>query len=274
MTGGVGSFVVFRRFRKRKILLGVLVCGGVIAAFHTRIGCVISNEIRFFLGSTRVALGNYCDNIERVFLNFFYFLSCDIEGKMLDLYHSNEQLREEIEKIRHLQQENEELKKLLSLKESVQGSPKVAKVVDIFSNDFTQSIILDVGEIDGIAVGDVVKNFDGLIGRVTEVNDTWSRVLLITDMNSSIPVKIGETPVNAIMTGGNSNDLFISTIHEDIPINDGDEVRTSGYGICEDIYVGTIVKTEKKNRVKSHVAFNSLRYVIVEKNSNANANHH
>jgi rod shape-determining protein MreC len=268
MTGGAESFVLFRRFKKRKIVLSMLVCGGIITAFHTKVGCSFSDEIRFFFGSARVALGRYSDSFEKVFLNFYYLLSCNVEGMLLDLRCSNNQLREEIEKLKHLQQENEELKKLLSLKESAQKSSKVAKVIDIFSNDFTQSIVLNVGKADEIAIGDVVKSFDGLVGRVTEVNDSWCRVLLITDMNSSIPVKIGKTPVNAIMTGNNSNNLFISTVHEDVPINDGDEVKTSSYGICEDVYVGTIVKNGKKDKVKSLVDFNSLRYVIVEKTSN------
>jgi rod shape-determining protein MreC len=212
-------------------------------------------------------LSEYSSEVKKIFLNFSHFLFNDVENVLLDLRNSNEQLREEIENLKHFRWENEELKKLLSLRESTQTAIKIARVVDIFSNDFTQSIVLNVGKIDGISEEDVVKNSDGLVGRITEVNNTWSRALLITDMNSGIPVKIGETPVNAIMTGGNSDNLLISTIHEDIQINDGDEVRTSGYGICEDIYVGKIVKIDKKNTVKSPVDFNSLKYVIIVTNT-------
>jgi rod shape-determining protein MreC len=267
MTGGGDSFVLFRRFKKKKLALGALFFSAAIAAFHTQVGNNFSKEWCFFLGSVRVVLNRCSDKFERIFPNIGVFSSGNTEDTLPKLRRLNEQLREEIEILKHLQQENEELRRLLSVKESMPVSVKTARVVDIFSNDFTQSIILNVGKADGISVGDAVKNSDGLIGRVTEANETWSRVLLITDMNSGIPVKIGETPVNAIMTGGNSDNLFISTIHEDIQISDGDEVRTSGYGICEDIYVGKIAKNDKKNMVKSPVDFNSLKYVIIINNT-------
>jgi rod shape-determining protein MreC len=266
---GRSSFTLFKRFKKRKVVLCILFYGMFTAVFHAKVGNYFSEKSRFFLSSARVALWQCGEKLEKMFLNFYCLLSHDTENILVDLRNLNKKLHEEIENLRYLQKENDELRKLLSLKESTQFSVKVARVVDIFSNDFTQSIILNVGKVDGVSMDDVVKNSDGLVGRITEVNDTWSRALLITDMNSSIPVKIGDAPVNAIMTGCNSNSLFISTIHEDIPINDGDNVKTSGYGICEDIYVGKIVKIDKKNMVKSCVSFNSLRHVIViSKNNN------
>jgi rod shape-determining protein MreC len=263
MTEGRDSHLFFRRFKKRRVILRALFFVSLIGVFHTEIGVGFSDKSRFFLTSAKVALGKYVDEAEKIFLNFSRFLFDDVEGELLNLRNSNEQLREEIETLKHFRSENEELRKLLSLKESEQTVLKIARVVDVFSNDFARSIVLNLGKIDGISEEDVVKNSDGLVGRIIEVNDAWSRALLITDMNSGIPVKIGEIPVNAIMTGDNSDNLFISTIHEDIQINDGDEVRTSGYGICEDIYVGKILKTDKKNEVKSPVDFNSLKYVII-----------
>jgi rod shape-determining protein MreC len=267
MTGRSDSFILFKRLKKRKVVSAVLFYCVLIAIFHTETGSNFSDKSRFFLSSIKASISKCSDIAERVFYNLFYFLSShDVENKLFNLNCSNELLREEIENLKHLQNENEELKKLLLLKKSEPFSVKTARIIDIFSNDFTQSIVLNIGKSDGVSPGDIVKNSDGLIGRITEAYDTHSNVLLITDMNSCIPVKIGKTPVNAIMVGGNSNKLFISTVHEDIPINDGDEVRTSGYGIREDIYIGKILKNGQKNTVKSNINFNSLKYAVVLSN--------
>jgi rod shape-determining protein MreC len=181
------------------------------------------------------------------------------------LHNKNVELSEEIENLKNLRQENDELRKLLLLKKSMDTTAIAARVVSIFSNDFTQSFIINVGKTDGVTIDDVVKSSDGLIGKIIEVYDDWSRVLSITDINSCIPVKVGERQVNAIMAGYNSNKLLISAVHEDVPINEGDLVRTSGYGIHENIFVGKIVKNDKKFMVQSSVDFSSLRYVIVLK---------
>ncbi|MDR2723984.1 MAG: rod shape-determining protein MreC [Holosporaceae bacterium] len=217
------------------------------------------------MNSLKVAYDQYGNYLERNCLNFYYFMSHDIDGTLIDLHNKNIELSEEIESLKHLRQENEEFRTLLSLKKTINFSVVAARVVSIFSNDFTQAFILNVGKTNGVKIDDVVKNSNGLIGRIIEVHDDWSRVLLITDINSCIPVKIGEQQVNAIMIGGNSNRLFIYTIHEDIAINEGDEVRTSGYGICENISIGKITKDGEKNMVRPFVNFNSLKYVIVLK---------
>jgi cell shape-determining protein MreC len=85
-------------------------------------------------------------------------------------------------------------------------------------------------------------------------------------MNSSIPVKIGTPTVNAIMSGGNSNKILISCIQEDTSsIKEGDMVKTSNYGIHEDIPIGRIVKNDKQFLVKPFVDFNSLKHVVIIK---------
>ncbi|MDR2645967.1 MAG: rod shape-determining protein MreC [Holosporaceae bacterium] len=258
-------FALFRRFRREKIAYGLVLCFGIIAFFHTEIGNVFIERFRFVVNSMAVALDRYCDIFQRNYSNFRYFMSNDVDGVLIQLHNTNIALREELEHLKDLRRENDELRKLLQLKESTVPVIAVARIVGVFSNDFTQSFILNVGERDGAAVNDVVKNSEGLIGRIIEVYNDWSRVLLITDINSCVPVKIGERQVNAIMTGGNSNKLYISTIHEDIPIMEGDIVQTSGYGIPEGISVGKIVKNDEKFMVQSFVNFNSLKYAIVLK---------
>jgi rod shape-determining protein MreC len=188
-----------------------------------------------------------------------------VDGVLISLRGENIRLQEEVENLKRLESENEKLRELLALKEKQNFSVVVAEVVSMFSNDFVQSCVVNVGKADGVSLNDAVKNSEGLAGRIIEVNDSWSKVLLVTDVNSSIPVKIGERQINAIATGDNSGMLFVSAVQEDAPITEGDDVKTSGYGINEDIPVGKIVGNSKKPAIKPWVDFNSLKYVMVIK---------
>ncbi|MDR2157714.1 MAG: rod shape-determining protein MreC, partial [Holosporaceae bacterium] len=190
-------------------------------------------KCRFFINSTTVVLYRYAGDLESAWRNLNYFISQNVDGVLINLHNENFRLREEVENLKSLRSENERLRELLSLKEATQFSSVAAEVVNVFSNDFIQSCVINVGETDGISVNDPVKNSDGLVGRIIEVHKTWSKTLLITDVNSSIPVKIGERQINAIMVGTNSDKLFLSTVQEDIRINEGDDVKTSRYGIKE-----------------------------------------
>jgi rod shape-determining protein MreC len=259
------SFSLLKRFKKGRVTFRALVYCGLIAVFYTNFGNDLLGKCRFFLNSTQVIFAQYSDDLERYFLNLCYLISNDVQGTLLNLQKRNLELQQEVETLKNLQLRNEELEKLLSLKDSTTFSMVAAKVVSVFSNDFSQSFILNVGAVDGVSVDDVVRNSNGIIGRIIEVHDSWSRVLLITDMNSCIPIKIGELSTNAIMSGSNSNELLISAIYEDVPIKEGDDVKTSGYGICENIPVGKILKNNGRFIIKSNVDFNSLKYVVVIK---------
>ncbi|MDR0581170.1 MAG: rod shape-determining protein MreC, partial [Holosporaceae bacterium] len=173
-------FALFRRFRRKKIAYSLVLCFWSIAFFHMEIGNVFVERFRFIANSMIVALDRCCDIFQRNYSNFRYFMSHDIDGILIQLHNTNIALREELECLKNLRRENDELRKLLQLKESTIPSVTTARIVSIFSNDFTQSFILNVGELDGITVDDVVKNSEGLIGRVIETHNDWSRILLIT----------------------------------------------------------------------------------------------
>jgi rod shape-determining protein MreC len=185
----------------------------------------------------------------------------DINCHLLTLQNENVKLREKITYLLSLEQDNEELRKLLLLKKTIGFSVLSAQVVNVFSNDFTQSFTLNVGKDHAVSEGDLVKNSDGLIGRIVEVHSSWSRALSITDMNSSIPVKMGKYRINGIVTGNGSNKLLLSTIQGETPVSASDIVVTSEYGITEGVPIGKI-STDLKT-IEPFVNFNTLHYVIV-----------
>lgn len=215
--------------------------------------CVFEAENNFYM---------FIEGGQQKFRNFTYFFSDEFNTRIREVSKEMEITRFKLQQLKELEQENSELKTLLKLKNQ-KTSMATAEVVDIFSNEFNRSLIINIGTEEEVSEGNLVCNSSGLIGRVIEVTKDWSRVLLITDVNSNIPVKIGKA--NAILAGTNSKFLKISIIHEDIEINEGDVVETSGYGSIfkSGILVGNVVKVHDKFFIEPAVQFSNLKYVII-----------
>lgn len=261
------SWKFFRRFKKKKQRSQLLACTLIILILNVVGFHKIFSYASFYVTSAEVYINKTINSICGNMLNFWYFISYDIDKTIIKLHNENTKLLNEIESLNNLKCENDELRKLLDMKKGLDQQIVVAKVINIFSNDYTRSCILDVGSDDGIAIDDVVRNHEGLIGRISEVGNDWSRVLLITDTNSNIPIKIGDENVNAIASGDNSNVIRISIKHEDIAINSDDIVETSGFGeiFCEKIPVGKTIEKNGSFSIIPFVNFNVLKYVSILK---------
>ncbi|GHU12214.1 cell shape-determining protein MreC [Alphaproteobacteria bacterium] len=235
-----------------------------------------------------------------------YALSNDTYGIIFGLKKENLKLKNEVEQLANLKIENDELRKMLSMKERIDCDVCIARVLRSFSNDYVRSFILDLGESDGISLDDVVINNDGLIGRIVEVDQNWSKVMLITDTNSNVPVRASVTLapftasrssetyvsdiltdgaastgvnasaactvtlVNAIAAGDNTNTLKIPMVYEDVSLKNGDIVETSGYGnvFHDRIPVGKVVEEENGTFcIVPFADFNAAEYVgVLKKN--------
>lgn len=215
---------------------------------------------------TRVIIADSTDAIDRFFSNLWFFVSHDIDKSLDDLYFENIKLRQKIRLMDPLVEENDVLRDLLSLKKRTEKNIIIAKVVTIFSGDFACSCVINRGANDGIVENSCVIVEQGMVGRVIEVHDAWSLVLLINDMNSNIPAKIGDA--NVIVSGNNSGKMQISLVHEDIRPEDGKIVETSGYGVEEKIPVGVLKRKGNQFSVIPFANLNSLKFVgvIVEEN--------
>lgn len=158
-------------------------------------------------------------------------------NELVALREENARLREENARLlqwqtvaRKLDAENTELRNLSKFQPQGTQSYITARVIADAGGTFAHSLVLSAGSRSGVRKGQAVISGDGLVGRVHGVGPNSSRVLLITDLNSRIPVMIEETRVRAILAGNNSTRTSLIHLPPGATASPGDRVITSGHG--------------------------------------------
>ena len=144
------------------------------------------------------------------------------------------QLRLENDRLRHwydvamaLEAENAELKSNLHWVPDPKLSFVTARVVADAGGVYARSVLLSVGPNNDVHKGQIALDANGLVGRVTEVGTRSARVLLITDINSRIPVMLEKTRAEAIMVGGNASSPHLLYTQNNARPEEGEHVVTS-----------------------------------------------
>ncbi|MDC3083763.1 rod shape-determining protein MreC [Candidatus Pelagibacter sp.] len=170
-----------------------------------------------------------------------------------------------------IQNENRELKELIN--DYVSTSDKIlAKIIVDHESPFLKSIIINKGSKDNIKIGTNIYDQSYLVGRVIEVNYKTSRVLLLSDLNSNVPVTIAPQNIQAIVTGSGDNYGQIKYIKDGLSkeIEEESIIYTSGTGAIfkSGIPIGTlgIIKENSLDefRVEFYSDFSQLKYVFAE----------
>ena len=126
-----------------------------------------------------------------------------IRGENARLRDENEQLRRWQSIALALDAENQRLKANLRWIPDPAPSYVTARVVADAGGVYAKAVLLSVGPNHGIRKGEIALDERGLVGRVTEVGARTARVLLITDLNSRIPVILENSRAHAILVGTN-----------------------------------------------------------------------
>ena len=166
-------------------------------------------------------------------------LSSMIEGfrSYTQLYEQNQELRRELQQMKawkeaalQLEQKNA---KLLDLNQ-VRLDPMLTHVTGVVLADsgspFRQSVLLNVGSRDGIRDGWATMDGLGLVGRISGVGNSTSRVILLTDSASRIPVTVLPSGQKALLSGDNSSAPPLEFLENQDLVRPGDSVVTSGDG--------------------------------------------
>lgn len=225
------------------------------------------------------------------------------------VYGENERLREENARLKAWQARALMLEQKVAGYEALLGLPvdpdiayRTGRVVNDPGGPFVRTILINLGQKDGVAEGQAVVGATGLVGRIVSVGPAASRVLLVTDLNSRIPVRIepngsaaslaatgasGETGAtgpatsepqpevadapDGLLIGDNDAEPTVSFIHSPVAgqlvkIHPGDRVVTSGKDglLPPSILVGTVKEVAgDRATITTATNFNRLAYVRV-----------
>jgi rod shape-determining protein MreC len=189
------------------------------------------------------------------------------------LYEQNQQLREELRQMKawkeaalQLEQKNA---RLLDLNQ-VRLDPMLTHVTGVVLADsgspFRQSVLLNVGARDGIRDGWATMDGIGLVGRISGVGQETSRVILLTDSNSRVPVMVQPSGQKALLSGDNSDLPPLDFLENADEVRPGDRVVTSGDGgvFPAGLLVGSVVLgTDKRLRVTLSADYQRLEFLRV-----------
>jgi rod shape-determining protein MreC len=187
-----------------------------------------------------------------------------------------------LDEIDRLQAENEELKQwewrakllernvshLRSLLNAVDDPALhfvTGSVIADTRGPFLRSALINLGRDDGVRIGYAVINGEGLVGRTVDAGDTASRVLLLNDLNSRVPVLVGPGGVRGLASGDNSAELKLDFLPDGASLYPGDEVYTSGSDgvLPRGLRVGVVTGSAGAFRVRPHAELSSLDVVSV-----------
>ena len=169
--------------------------------------------------------------------------------------------------------ENNELKKLIE-DFTFTRNKILAKVIVDHDSPFSKTLIINKGSKDGLKIGTNIFDKNYLIGRVIETNFKTSRVLLLSDLNSNVPISISPGDVQAIVVGDGTDSGKIKYIKDNLieDIQDQSIAYTSGTGgvFRSGAPVGRVSINQDEFSINFYSNFSQLKYVLVEiENSNS-----
>jgi len=208
------------------------------------------------------------------------FISNSIKGtiKYSSFYKDYKESIAEIENLKSkkisniiIRSENNELKALIE-DYSLSSDKLLAKVIVDHNSPFLKSLIINKGSKDNIKIGTNIYDKNYLAGKVIEVNYQTSRVLLLSDLNSNVPVSIAPSNFQAIVSGDGKSSGEIKYVKGNYSnqIDDKSIAYTSGTGSIykSGVPVGRIEILKNQNpekiKINFYSNFDQLKYVFAE----------
>lgn len=182
-------------------------------------------------------------------------------------------LRDDLLRLRHLEQENKRLRDLLGSPVHFDTRRIVAEIMAVDTDPFSHQVVIDKGSSAGVFTGQPVLNEQGVVGQVISVGKTTSRVLLITDTSHGIPVRVARNDIRAIASGSGQLDrLLLHNITRNTDIKEGDILLSSGLAgrFPEGYPVGRVSRVGYEEgqpfadiRVQPFAALDRIRYLLL-----------
>lgn len=162
--------------------------------------------------------------------------SVAISKGLFDLAKENDRLREENARLKKwqstalaLEAQSQVLRGLLNVPNTAPPILRTEPVIAEPGGLYVRSVLVGGGAHDGLAKGQAAMAGPGLVGRITEIGAWSARVLLITDLNSRIPVILEGTRTHAILAGDNTTHPYLMYLPKAATVSPGDRIVTAGH---------------------------------------------
>ncbi len=154
-----------------------------------------------------------------------------LEEKNVSLEKERLILKGKLQRSADLAAENMRLRQLLNASELLIDSVLVTEVIGVSPNPRNHTITIDRGAEDNVFIGQPVLDAMGLMGQVTQVFNSHSQVLLITDLNHALPVQLVRNGLRSIAEGTSDfNEMKLRFVSPTTDIREGDQLVSSGLG--------------------------------------------
>ena len=257
-----------RRAAVQRIVFPVLVLLSVMMIILGKVDQVVFEPLRISVSDSAAPM---LDALSRPIaatgnlINYVY--------RLIDLYQENAALEEENIRLLHWQQaaltlatENAQLHSLLKLAPEAALSYVTARVIADSGGAYVRNLMVNAGSDAGVVRGQAAITGTGLVGRVVEVGTRAARILLVTDLNSHIPVVIERSLQRAILSGDNSERPLLQYLDPASAMTVGDRIITSGEGgvFPPNLPVGVVAALDGEvPRVDPYVELSQVEYLRI-----------
>jgi len=251
-------------------ILFLLVAGVLALALSGSLG-FISNNFNTFLIS-----GQSWVSTRFVVIQDFLTVPRDVVAlrqRNADLEAEVARLQAQVVQLQNSVSEADALAALVNFSRSnPESSYTAASVIGRDPSPFLRYLIIDKGSSNGLLRGMPVVTDQGLVGRVDAVISSAARVQLITDTSSAVNIRLEKAKKEAILTGTVSGDLTLDLVPQDVTLEPGDLVLTSGLGggFPSDLIVGQVLNVRKRDAdlfqqaiIQPVVDFSQLKIVLI-----------
>ncbi len=165
-----------------------------------------------------------------------------------------------------ISRENEELRQFLHVVPDPNASFTTARVISDSGGPFVRTVLINAGKKNNVRKGQAAITNEGLTGRVVSAGQHSARILLLTDLNSRIPVVVVSSRERAVLAGDNTPNPRLEFLAVDARVHVGNRIVTSGQGgiFPPGLPVGIVSSvSEERALVQPYVNWDRLEYVTV-----------
>lgn len=264
------------------LVLVFLVLLGMVLRSTGRLGPVedatnlLFNPVQTFILDLSTGVANMFGGFENV---------NQLRAQVKDLQDQLNKVTVDSVRVRELEIENTHLRQQLDYRQAnpdyalvggtvLERNPDLSRIIAQDPSSLVNYVVIDQGRDDGVAVGMPVVTPAGLVGRVSEVGTHWSRVLLITDVSSSVNAVIQSSRATGVIQGQGNSELLMKYLPQGEAVQVNDLVLTSGLGgsFPKRLVIGQVTEVHKRDTdlfqeavVRPSVDFNRLEFVLIIK---------